>query len=126
LVEFYLPFLQELWIKAKLSGKQLAILAQAHLGHTPGIHGLTATNPNLSLDAQTSSAVEALDAMHAHFGPSSRIVLVGHSVGSWITLQVGQPLYESFRCTNHGLVGPEVSRRRSGRSFPPVPYYYAY
>lgn len=39
------------------------------------------------MDAQIASAVEAFDAIELHY-PQSQIVIVGHSIGSWIALQV--------------------------------------
>ncbi|KAJ7293406.1 hypothetical protein C8J57DRAFT_1268958 [Mycena rebaudengoi] len=78
LMDFYIPFLSLIHNK----DPSLAILGQAHLGHTPRTH---ATDFNLS--AQIQSACEALDSLVATFG-QAKVVIIGHSVGAWISLQV--------------------------------------
>ncbi|EIN14548.1 hypothetical protein PUNSTDRAFT_80998 [Punctularia strigosozonata HHB-11173 SS5] len=91
LVGFYAPFLQEIWDAAKFSGKHLAILAHGHLGHTPfkfESDQQISIKHNISLAAQVASATEAFDAIRSHFGAKCEILLVGHSVGAWITMQV--------------------------------------
>jgi alpha/beta superfamily hydrolase len=61
----------------------LVILAHSHLGHTPGIQA-----SHTGLDFQVQSAIEAFDALKSFYTPSAKIVLVGHSVGSWVCTQV--------------------------------------
>lgn len=98
LVEFYTPFLTALHERSE--GK-LAVLAQAHLGHSP-----TASQDNaykdasdIGLTAQVQSAIEAVDAIRSSF-EKSKVVVVGHSMGSWITLQVKLGLFtkSTLRC----------------------------
>ncbi|KAJ7042419.1 hypothetical protein C8F04DRAFT_1030023 [Mycena alexandri] len=78
LVQFYAEFLGLL----RSEHPHLAIFAHAHLGHTPSIF-----SHKHSLATQVESAIQALDAVHTMF-PAAKIVLSGHSVGSWIALQV--------------------------------------
>ncbi|KAJ7786128.1 hypothetical protein B0H16DRAFT_1355289 [Mycena metata] len=78
LVQFYTEFLGLL----RSEHPHLAVFAHAHLGHTPGIF-----SDKHSLSAQVESAIQALDAVHTIF-PAAKIILSGHSVGSWIALQV--------------------------------------
>jgi pimeloyl-ACP methyl ester carboxylesterase len=90
LVEFYTPFLSALHDKDASS--RLAILAHAHLNHTP----LPSSHLNAadhSLTAQVQSAIEAFDALRSEFGNNTKLILVGHSVGSWISTQVSNALY---------------------------------
>ncbi|EMD41940.1 hypothetical protein CERSUDRAFT_110493 [Gelatoporia subvermispora B] len=87
LVEFYIPFLSAMH---EDSGRRLAILAHGHLGHSPKVHASSTDRKKAAygLDAQLQSAVELVDVLCATFGPSTRLILAGHSVGSWITMQV--------------------------------------
>ncbi|KAJ7275218.1 hypothetical protein B0H12DRAFT_1086282 [Mycena haematopus] len=78
LLLFYTEFLTLLHTKHP----RLAIFAHAHLGHTPNIP----TN-EYSLSAQVQSVIEAVDAIRVAYG-TAKIVLSGHSVGAWISLQV--------------------------------------
>ncbi|KZT02403.1 uncharacterized protein LAESUDRAFT_706049 [Laetiporus sulphureus 93-53] len=86
LVEFYTPFLTELHNKCK---GNLAILAHAHLGHSPTIpHGdEPPTHAIAGLTTLIQSAIEALDAIQLTF-PSSKLTITAHSMGCWVTLQV--------------------------------------
>lgn len=91
LVEFYTPFLSAL--QGKDTTSRLAILAHAHLDHTP------LPSPHLnaadhSLTAQVQSAIEAFDALRSEFGSYTRVIMVGHSVGSWISTQVSVRLLQ--------------------------------
>jgi hypothetical protein len=85
LLGFYPPFLTAIH---KASAK-LAILAHAHIGHTPGVGDKTDWNPQrYGLATQIRNAVEAFDAVKLTFGPSTKVILLGHSIGSWFALQV--------------------------------------
>jgi len=83
LVDFYTPFLTAIHAKTDQS---LPILAHAHLGHTPGLNDNLAFNNPLavSLVSQVESLLEVIDAARSQF---EKIVIAGHSVGSWIALQ---------------------------------------
>ena len=82
LLDWYTPFLAAIHEK---SGRRLNILAHAFVGHTPGIDDETADYSAASLPAQIEHAIELVDAVKHEY---DRIVLVGHSVGSWIVTQV--------------------------------------
>ncbi|KAF9502486.1 alpha/beta-hydrolase [Pleurotus eryngii] len=81
LLDFYIPFLSTLYSK----DRRMSILAHSHAGHTPGFH----TSPGCHrLLLQIQSAIEAFDAIKVEYGPDIPVTVVGHSVGSWITLQI--------------------------------------
>lgn len=88
LVTFYTEYLSELHSRSP----NLAILAHSHLAHTPkAIDQPVFTNPSsIGLPAQLRSAIEALDAVKQTLQPKN-IVLVGHSLGGWLCLQVRLP-----------------------------------
>jgi len=71
----------------------LAILSHSHIGHDPAVDAmdLTATNRkpfNYALPFQIRNALRVFDALSTWFGINPRIVIAGHSVGSWVALQV--------------------------------------
>ena len=88
LAAFYTEYLSEL----HSSSPSLAILAHSHLAHTPKVLDQPVfTNPSsVGLSAQLESAIEALDAVKQTLQPKN-IVLVGHSLGGWLCLQVRPP-----------------------------------
>ncbi len=63
----------------------MAILAHSHAGHTPG---LSAPPGCHQLLLQIQSAMEAFDGIKAEYGPDIPVIVIGHSIGSWVTLQV--------------------------------------
>lgn len=81
LLEFYIEFLDLL----SNEFSHLAILAHGHLGHAPH---LTVLPQYTTLTAQVAAHIEALDAVTKAFGQQCKIILAGHSVGSWIAMQV--------------------------------------
>lgn len=85
LLDFYIPFLNALHDKDVT--ENLAIVAHTHIDHTPGVYKDTNPHSRHSLTSQVHSAIEAFDATVAEFR-SSKIVVIGHSVGAWVTLQV--------------------------------------
>ncbi|KAL0951434.1 hypothetical protein HGRIS_008127 [Hohenbuehelia grisea] len=85
LVEFYIPFLSAIHVKDK-SGR-LAILAHSHIGHTPGVARGDSIE-YFTLPFQVKSALEAFDAVKSTYGRETSVVLIGHSVGSWVALQI--------------------------------------
>lgn len=87
LLDFYTPFLSALRDKVP-SARRLAILAHAHAGHTPGLGDgdLDARRSTVTIQAQ--NAIEAFDAVKLAFGSSVKVLLIGHSVGCWVALQV--------------------------------------
>lgn len=84
---FYPPFLTA--IQDKASSTKVAILAHAHLGHTPGVdEGGDIDAGRFGLTNQIQNAIEALDAVKTTFGSNTKVVILGHSIGSWFALQV--------------------------------------
>ncbi|KAJ4485934.1 hypothetical protein J3R30DRAFT_3282318 [Lentinula aciculospora] len=118
LSEFYIPFLSALYQQSS----HTCILAQSHLGHTE-----EATAFVYDLTAQVFAAIEAFDALTQTY-PAMKFIVIGHSVGSWIALQVlkARPsevhsLFLLFPTITNILDTP------NGRSFfrafrPPFPY----
>lgn len=88
LAAFYTEYLSELHSRSP----SLGILAHSHLAHTPGVIDQSVfTNPgSVGLPTQLKSAIEALDAVEQTLRPK-HIVLVGHSLGGWLCLQVRPP-----------------------------------
>ncbi|KAF7784006.1 hypothetical protein Agabi119p4_171 [Agaricus bisporus var. burnettii] len=85
LLDFYTPFLTAL--QDKDLTENLAILAHAHIDHTPGVYTRASPHSRHSLTSQVQSAIEAFDALSAEF-PIARVMIIGHSVGAWVALQV--------------------------------------
>lgn len=93
LASFYTEYLSELHSRSP----NLGILAHSHLAHTPGVidQPVFAKPASVGLPNQLKSAIEALDAVKQTLQPK-HIVLVGHSLGGWLCLQVrpvGIPLH---------------------------------
>lgn len=89
LVDFYIPFLSGLY--ARYSSSNLAIIGRGHLGHCPQIQDTPKHQPEESLKIQIQTSLEVLDAISTFYA-NTRIVVVGHSVGAWLALQVSLPL----------------------------------
>ena len=85
LAAFYTEYLTEL----RSRSPNLGILAHSHLAHTPGVidQPVFTNRSSVGLPAQLKSAIEALDAVRQTLQPK-HIVLVGHSLGGWLCLQV--------------------------------------
>ena len=94
LAEFYTEYLSELHSRSP----NLAILAQSHLAHTPRVLDQPVfTNPSsVGLPAQLKSAIEAFDAVKRTLQPKN-IVLIGHSLGGWLCLQVRLTSFVLYR-----------------------------
>ena len=88
LAAFYTEYLSELHSRSQ----NLAILAHSHLAHTPKVldQPVFANPSSVGLPAQLRSAIEALDAVKQTLQPKN-IVLIGHSLGGWLCLQVRPP-----------------------------------
>ncbi|KAG8895609.1 hypothetical protein FRC00_007230, partial [Tulasnella sp. 408] len=65
---------------------ELGILAKAHLGHTPG-YCKTPSEEHYGLTSQVDSAMETVRSLKEAY-PRAKIVLVGHSIGGWISTKV--------------------------------------
>ncbi|KAF5385529.1 hypothetical protein D9757_005439 [Collybiopsis confluens] len=76
LSEFYIPFLSQIY-----KSTNACILAQSHLGHED--IGLASSTDLLS---QVAAAIEAFDALK-HAYSNAKTFMIGHSVGSWISLE---------------------------------------
>jgi hypothetical protein len=85
-VDFYIPFLSAIY--EKLTSTNVAILARAHLGHAPQILEHSRRPPSHGLTVQIESSIEILDSILYNY-TKTRVVVIGHSVGAWISLQVG-------------------------------------
>ena len=87
ILDFYTNFLTALHNEDKTCA--LAIMAHSHVGHSPEIHDQhSRQDTGSSLSTQIQGALEAYDAIRYYYRQQTKIVLVGHSVGAWIALQV--------------------------------------
>ena len=85
-IDFYPPFLTA--IHNKDQAGTLAILSHSHIGHDPTVEDIRRTSFQYALPFQIRNALRVFDALDTSFGVNARIVVVGHSVGSWVALQV--------------------------------------
>lgn len=83
---FYTPFLAAIHEKAD---RKIAILAHGHLGHSPFIAQSVQyeDDSSIGLTVQVEGAIEAAQALHDTY-PQAQLVIVGHSMGCWVALQV--------------------------------------
>lgn len=84
LLDFYTQFLTAVYEKDTTS--RLAIFGHSHLGHTPDV-GCETPPLYYKLAAQIESLLEVLDAIRHQFA-NAKIIIIGHSVGSWLSTQV--------------------------------------
>lgn len=82
LLDFYTPFLTAIYEKAS---HKLDILGHASVGHTPAIDRSQEDPSATCLRAQVDAILEIVDTIKPAY---TRIVVAGHSAGSWITAQV--------------------------------------
>ncbi|KAH8119929.1 hypothetical protein DFH11DRAFT_1500197 [Phellopilus nigrolimitatus] len=82
LADFYEPYLTHIH---NASPDSLAILGHSLLGHSPNVDPVSPIF--FGLQAQVEGTIEVIDTIRNALGPSISIVLIGHSVGSWIVLQ---------------------------------------
>lgn len=70
----------------------VTIFAHAHLGLTSYIRGGESSFPaetsHVELPAQIQAHVAFLDELLAAYGPATRVLLVGHSIGAWFIQEV--------------------------------------
>lgn len=81
LIDFYTPFLTALHNKLDRS---MSLFGHGFSGHTPNIEFPLCVS-STSLAAQIQGVLEIIDALKEDH---SRIIVAGHSVGSWVALQV--------------------------------------
>lgn len=105
--------------------ENLAILAHAHIDHTPGVYTRASPHSRHSLTSQVQSAIEAFDALSAEF-PIARVMIIGHSVGAWVALQVSFRCPFRFGCFFTDVSGLERTLGGRRRCFPSLPYYLSY
>jgi pimeloyl-ACP methyl ester carboxylesterase len=99
LLDFYVPFLNAIHHDAitgpgggsssELTG--LVIFAHAHLGLSSYIGGDGRSYPetdSVALPAQIQAHIEFLDELLVAYGPATRVLLVGHSIGCWFIQEV--------------------------------------
>jgi hypothetical protein len=85
IAEFYTPFLTALRNDCSSSG--VVMLAHSHLGHCPTLQ--QPDSNSLGLTSQIEAICELYDSMRSHFPvKETRFILVGHSMGAWLALQV--------------------------------------
>ncbi|CAE6420367.1 hypothetical protein ACGC1H_006631 [Rhizoctonia solani] len=87
LVEFYTEFLEHVHHTFNNAGTHLAILVRGHIGHAPSLP-TESSSWTVGLDSQVTSVIELYDSARDFYGPSTKVILAGHSVGSWIVTQV--------------------------------------
>ncbi|KAG2159663.1 uncharacterized protein EDB93DRAFT_1196124 [Suillus bovinus] len=85
IIDFYHPFLTA--IRNQDGSGTLAILSHSHIGHDPAAPA-SCTPSNYALPFQIQNSLRIFDATRIFFGANTRIVIAGHSVGSWVALQV--------------------------------------
>lgn len=88
-IDFYHPFLTAIH-KQDRSGT-LAILSHSHIGHDPAVEDIASASrasSNHALPLQVQNSLRIFDALSIFFGVDTRTVIAGHSVGSWVALQV--------------------------------------
>lgn len=91
-MDFYTPFLTAL--HEKTQGK-IDIFGHALVGQTPGIDEHPPSSTATSLDAQVEGLLEVVDAVKSDH---DRIIIAGHSIGSWVCLQVSISEIANSRC----------------------------
>ncbi|KAI0298364.1 hypothetical protein B0F90DRAFT_1632849 [Multifurca ochricompacta] len=93
LLDFYVPLLNAIHRRVEAASPTssfVTIFAHAHLGLSSYIGGDQSYPeiPSVSLPAQIQAHVEFLDELLAEYGPETRVLLVGHSIGSWFIQEV--------------------------------------
>lgn len=95
LLNLYTSFLTALHNKD--TTLRLAILGHSHVGHTPGVESKGSVPQDITqhgLNAQVQASLEAYDAIRSTFGGNIKVIIIGHSVGAWLSLQVFSLFYE--------------------------------
>ncbi|KAF9366643.1 hypothetical protein BGX34_011682 [Mortierella sp. NVP85] len=84
LVEYYTPFLQSVYDTCQ---ERIDIFGASHLGHSAGSH-ITDPSRMYTLEEQVESKIAILDRLREIYPAETRFILAGHSMGSWLALQV--------------------------------------
>lgn len=107
-MEFYIPFLEHV---RHASPDNVAMLGFSLLGHSPNI----APVPRLfsQLTCQIEAVINIIDTIKSTFTSCSKLVLVGHSVGSWLVMQVSLLITFRLDSLNTGRTTTQALRERS-------------
>ncbi|KAF9403733.1 hypothetical protein BGX21_011134 [Mortierella sp. AD011] len=84
LIDYYIPFLQTVHDTCQ---EKIDIFGACHLGHSGGSH-ITDPSRMYSLDEQVASKIAIVDRLREMYPAGTRFILAGHSMGSWLALQV--------------------------------------
>lgn len=123
LVEFYTPFLTAIHEKCL---RRLSIFAHAHVGHTTCLDKSYQDSAATRLASQVQATIEAVDAARTNY---HKIVLIGHSVGAWIVLQVCLSKLTNimmFVLVLRTRSGPERAPRYHRFCFLTLPYHHTH
>ncbi|KAF9360071.1 hypothetical protein BGX26_010617 [Mortierella sp. AD094] len=143
LIDYYTPFLQTVHDTCQ---EKIDIFGASHLGHSAGSH-VTDPSKTYTLDDQVESKIAIVDKLRDMYPVGTRFILVGHSMGAWLALQVlkarpnhgiervfelfptihriadtpnGRKLKILFKPTTRSIAGGAVSTLRFIFSAPPV------
>ena len=83
LADFYIPYLSHVH---NSSTSPTAILALSHIGLSSSVEPVPLAFS--SLQAQVAGVIECVESLKETFDSTFSLVLIGHSVGAWIVLQV--------------------------------------
>ncbi|KAF8977032.1 hypothetical protein BGZ46_007706 [Entomortierella lignicola] len=84
LIDYYVPFLQT--VHDTCQGK-IDIFGASHLGHSAGSH-VTDTSKLFTLEDQVENKIAIVDKLREMYPVGTRFILAGHSMGTWLALQV--------------------------------------
>ncbi|KAF9432878.1 hypothetical protein BGZ76_010187 [Entomortierella beljakovae] len=84
LIDYYIPFLQT--VHDTCDGK-IDIFGASHLGHSSGSH-VVDPSKLYSLQEQVESKIAIVDKLRDMYPVGTRFILAGHSMGSWLALQI--------------------------------------
>jgi hypothetical protein len=124
-IDFYHQFLTAIHTQDR-SGT-LAILSHSHIGHDPAVEDLALASRasfNHALPFQIQNSLRIFDALSMYFGVNIRTVIAGHSVGSWVALQVLFPKCPTVLPLQHSLKGLETAIHCRFGSFLPFSNYH--
>lgn len=124
-IDFYHPFLTA--IRNQDRSGTLAILSHSHIGHDPTVENLAPAHhasSNYALPFQIRNSLRIFDALSTYFGVNARTVIAGHSVGSWVALQVPFPKCPIVLPLQRSLKGLETAVCYRFWSFLPFPDYH--
>jgi len=87
-IDFYIPFLSSIYDSSTtVHGLSFAILAHTHVGYSTNSKTWP-KDDHVGLVSQVAALVEVVDTIQKEYGYKTKIILAGHSMGSWLSLQV--------------------------------------